>query len=67
MQLIYISKYLKIICKKLTIPVPLQAFLFGASSWPGGHSHRKLPGVLMHTPPRQSPGMRSHSLISATI
>lgn len=44
--------------------VPLQVRRFGANSWPGGHSHLKLPGVLMHLPPRQRPGVRAHSSIS---
>lgn len=44
--------------------IPLQERLLGASSWPGGHSQRKLPGVLMHLPPRHRPGMRAHSSIS---
>jgi len=33
------TKTLQVIFKTLNVLVPLQAFLFGASSWPGGHSH----------------------------
>lgn len=44
--------------------IPLQARPSGVSSCPGGHSHLKEPGVLMHAPPLHRPRILVHSLIS---
>ena len=33
-------------------------------TYPGGHSHRKLPSVLTHSPPSHAPGMMAHSFRS---
>lgn len=63
------------VCHVLHFPIILWAELHSPkhrrplsdSTKPGGQTHWKLPGVLVHVPKRQMLGSSSHSLISGSI